>query len=334
MAKRDRGRKARRSAAGGEAEREKTRMSLEQYFAREVPVLSDVVTFANNLPMSLYADSTGVKSPEVVFRGLALSRNRLISEEYLLNFRRSEADLGLAIGINNYSLPMAVGALVHRDREESEEKQIALPAYRNVRLPLSAAIRGRRSVRRYSGRTIDLEELSTLLFHAGGITGKLMLEGAPETASLGRSDEVALRAAPSGGGLYPLDLFVVALAVDGLEPRAYRYLPKPHALEPVGPASPPAPRRLAQFGEIEVENAGFLLGYVYSLFENSRKYGEGGLGFAFIEAGAIAAHVHLVSTALGLGSCCVGSFDKPRLERLFDADGMSRHVIHLTVIGK
>ena len=34
---------------------------LDEFFTRELPPLSDVVTFCNNLPMSLYADSTGVK---------------------------------------------------------------------------------------------------------------------------------------------------------------------------------------------------------------------------------------------------------------------------------
>lgn len=327
--------RGKRARPGGDSPPgKKTSMTLEEFFAREVPVLSDVVSFSNNLPMSIYADSTGVKSPEVVFRGAVLSRNRLLSEEYLLNFRRSEADLGVAVGINNYSLPMAVGALANRDREESDEGLIELPPYRNVRAPLSPVVRSRRSIRHYSGEPLGLEELSTLLFHGGGISGKLHLENAPETVSLGKSDEVELRVAASGGGLYPIDLFVVAAAVEDLEPRVYRYLPRPHALRPVGPPALPPLQRLAQFGEIEVEKAGALIGYVYNFFENSRKYGEPGLGFAFIEAGWIAAHVHLLATALGLGSCDVGSFAKSRFEPLLEADGLSRHMIHLTVIGK
>lgn len=313
----------------------KTKMALERFFAEELPPLSDIVSFCNNLPMSLYADTTGVKSPEVVFRGLVLSRNRFLAEEYLLNFRRSEADLGVVIGTNNYSLPMAVGALAHRDVEEEEGSQIPLPPYRNVRDPLGAVARSRRSVRRYRGGSLSLEELSTLLFHGGGITGRLHLENVPETVSLGKPEHLDLRAAVSGGALYPIDLCLLAFHVEGLAPGAYRYLPKPHALKPVGPPGPPPPPRpLAQFGDIEVEKAAFLLGYVYNVFENARKYGEPALGFAFIEVGAIAAHIHLLATALGLGSCDVGGFAKHRFEPLFEADGVSRHMIHLTVVGK
>jgi SagB-type dehydrogenase family enzyme len=311
------------------------KMTFADFFARELPPLSDIVSFCNNLPMSLYADSTGVKSPEAVYRGLFLSQNRLLTEEYLLNFRRSEADLGVVIGTNNYSLPMAVGALANRDREESEEEHLPLPASQNVRTPLGSVVRSRRSVRRYSGKALSLQQLSILLFHGGGITGRLHVENLPETATLGKSQHLDLRASASGGGLFPIDLFVLVLNVESLASGAYRYLPKQHALKRVGPASPPeGVRRLAQFGEIEVEKACFLLGYVYNVFENARKYGDAALGFAFIEAGAMAAHIHLLCTALALGSCDVGGFAKQRFEALFEADGLSRHMIHLTVVGR
>jgi SagB-type dehydrogenase family enzyme len=327
--------KKRKNNNGEQPARQKTKMTLDQFLERELPQVVDVVSFCGNLPMSLYADTTVVKSPEVVFRGLVLSRNRLVAEEYLLNFRRNEADLGVVIGANNYQNPMVVGAVANRGLEENEEDHISLPPYQNVRANLSAVIRSRRSVRHYSGKGLSLKELSTLLYHAAGVSGHLHPETVPETVTMGKSDQIELRAAVSGGGLYPVDLFVLALNIEGLGAGAYRYLPGTHALKPVGSNGPmPAVAELAQFGEIQVEKACFLLGYVYKVFENARKYGDAGLGFAFIETGAIAAHVHLLCTALGFGSCDVGSFSKTRFERLFDADGISRHMIHLTVVGR
>ena len=41
--------------------------------------------------------------------------------------------------------------------------------------------------------------------------------------------------------------------------------------------------------------------YVSSVYENSRKYGDLGLMFAVIEAGEIAAHLHLICTATKIG---------------------------------
>jgi len=318
------------------APQKKTRMTLAEFCERELPSLAEVVGFCNNLHISLYADTTVVKSPEVVFRGAALSQNRLVAEEYLLNFRRSEADLGVVIGTANYSLPMAMGAAVNRDLEENEDDLVRLPAPKNERAPVGAVIRSRRSIRRYSGKPVSLQDLSTLLYHSAGVTGRLEPENALQTTVFSDKPQIDLRAAVSGGALYPVDLFVVALNVEKLPPQAYRYLPKSHALKPVDNSGAPLPEvtRLAQFFEIEAEKAAFLIGYVYNFYENSRKYGEQGMGFAFIETGAIAAHVHLLCTALGLGSCDVGGFSKRRLERLFHADGVTRHMIHLTVVGK
>ncbi|MBX3745298.1 MAG: SagB/ThcOx family dehydrogenase [Verrucomicrobiae bacterium] len=313
----------------------KTTMTAAEFMSKETPLVSSVVTFCNNLPMSLYADTTVARSPEVVYRGLILSHNRLVAEEYLLNFRRSDADFGVAIGVNNFRLPVAVAAVAHRDLEEEDGGHIALPPYDTLRAPLGPVIRSRRSVRRYSGKSATLEELSTILYHGGGISGSMSVTNVPATASLGPTDRIDLRTAASGGGLYPVDFFVVALRVEGLAAGAYRYLPRHHALRRSGPpdALPPV-ASLAQFGEIEADRAAFLIGYVYNQFENARKYGDAGLAYAFIEAGAMAAHVHLAGTALGMGTCDVGSFSKGRCERLFDADGLSRHLIHLTVVGK
>lgn len=313
----------------------KTAMTPAEFAARELPLMSGVVTFCNNLPMSLYADTTVTKTPEVVFRGLVLSRTRFLSEEFLLNFRRSESDFGVAIGTNNYRLPVAVAAVVHRDLEENDEGLIALPPYDTLKVPLGPVIRSRRSVRRYSGKPLSLETVSTVLFYAAGISSSMPVTSVPGTASLGPTDRLELRNAASGGGLYPIDVFVIANKVEALEPGVYRYLPRPHGLRRAGlRESLPALGSLAQFGEVEVDKAGMLLVYVYNLFENSRKYGDAGLAYAFIEVGGMSAHVHLACAALGLGACDVGGFAKSRFERLIDADGLSRHMVHLTVIGK
>jgi len=316
-------------------QRKKKKMTLAEFAGREMPLLTGAVSFCSNLPMSLYADTTVVKSPEVNFRGLVLSQNRLIGEEYLLNFHRCEAEIGLLVGTNNYTVPTVVAALAHRDLEEDESDLIPLPRFENVREQIGPLIRSRRSIRSYSGKPVPVQDLSTLLFHAGGISGHTDVKLAPEPTVFCEDARIDLRAAASGGALYPVDLYVLAMNVTGLPGGAYRYVPKHHALKPVGPGGPLTEvNRMAQFHEIEIGRAGFMVCYVYKYFENARKYGEAAMGFAFIEVGAIAAHIHLVCTALGFGSCDVGNFSKRRFERMLDIDGISSHVIHLTVVGK
>lgn len=319
---------------GKDKKTKKTKMTMEEFFQNELPHVSDIVGFCNNLPMSVYADSTVVKSPETTFRGLAFSKNRLISEEYLLNFRRSGPDMGMIIGVNNYRLPMVMGALANRELKEDRRQLIHLPKYKNVNAPIGSVIRSRRSVRKYSGKTMSLEDLATILFYAQGVSGKLHLDNMPETAALGKNDEIDVRTAPSGGGLYPIDLYVIPLNIEKLVKGAYLYLPQYHALKEVRVLDDGFnPAEMGQFAEIEVEKASFLMVYVYKLLDNSRKYGDSGMAYAFIEAGEISGNIHLICTAMGIGPCDVGGYAKHGLEETIGLDGISQHVIHLTVIG-
>jgi SagB-type dehydrogenase family enzyme len=324
-----------KTTQGGNVQRKKpTKMTLAEFRGREMPLLSAAVSFCSNLPMSLYADTTVVKSPEVVFRGLVLSHNRLVGEEYLLNFHHSDAEIGLLVGTNNYTVPTVVAALAYRDLEEDEADLIPLPQFENVREPLGPLIRSRRSIRSYSGKPVSLQDLSTVLFHGGGISGYSDVQIA-EPGTFGEDARVDLRVAASGGALYPLDLYVLAMNVSELPAGVYRYVPKRHALKPVNSsASVTELTQMAHFHRIEIARASFMVCYVYKYFENARKYGEAAMAFAFIEAGSIAAHFHLVCTALGFGSCDVGNYSKRRVERVLGVDGMSSHLIHVTVVGK
>jgi SagB-type dehydrogenase family enzyme len=297
----------------------------------DLVALANVVSFCNNLPISLYADTTVVKSPEVVYRGALFSRNRLVGEELLLNFRRSEADISASIGPTNFTHPMVVDALTKRGTAEREADLERLPRPKQPGAPIGSVIRSRRSRRTYSGRALSLVDLSTVLFAASGVSGAIH---ATESNGSAAPRSLQLRTVASGGGLYPIELHAIALNVNGLEPAAYKYWPGYHALGRVSTGLPATDAQwLAQFGEIEVAKSAVLLAYVYNVYENARKYGDASTGFAFMEVGGMSAHVALICNALGLGSCDVGGFHKRRFERLLDVDGLSRHMLHLTVIG-
>ena len=273
--------KSMKSGNGHQPLRKKKKMTLAEFREREMPLLSGAVSFCSNLPMSLYADTTVVKSPEVVFRGLVLSQNHLLGEEFLLNFRRSQAEIGLLVGTNNYTVPMVVAAVAQRDLEEDDSDLISLPKYANVREPIGPLIPyARRSIRRYSGKPISLQDLSTLLFHGAGISGHSDVQISPEPLAITEDARLDFRVVASGGALYPLDLYVIATNVSQLAPGAYRYTPKHHALKPAGVGDVLADvKKMAQFHEIEIEKSSFMLCYVYNHFENARKYRRGCPGF-------------------------------------------------------
>ena len=77
---------------------------------------------------------------------------------------------------------------------EYKSKTIKLPApLKNSNTSTEEAILKRRSVRSYKDSPLTLKEISQLLWAAQGIT-----------------DPRGLRAAPSAGALYPLEIYVIA----------------------------------------------------------------------------------------------------------------------------
>ena len=97
--------------------------------------------------------------------------------------------------------------------------------------PLERVISGRRSCRDFSpppAGLLHLYEIAQMCWAAQGVTAP---EAPPD--EFGHAG-ASRRAAPSGGRLYPLTLYVVvSRAVGGVEPSAYEYLPLAHALRRV-----------------------------------------------------------------------------------------------------
>lgn len=325
----------------------KVKMTLQEFQRNEMGPLWEIFDFCTNIPMSIYSDSLGVKVPEACYRSSMWSQNsRLMSEEYLLNAKRSSIDLALPLGVFSYSTLGTRGSLSFRDLLEEEVKQqnitVELPNYMKVNAPLGAIIRSRRSVREMKGDKISLEELSTLLYYGDGVSGDFnhSVDGNefPSTETLGSKYVSKVRTAPSGGGLYPVYLYVLAINVENTKKGIYKYMPLTHSLEIVKIFNDKDYEELltiANWGRnIEMDKLGFAVFYIYSLYENSRKYVDMGLTFALIEAGEIAENIHLTSTALNLGSCDIGGYDKVLCEKMLGVDGLTKHLIHLTLIGK
>ena len=326
----------------------KKRLSLESFNEMEKGVIWQITDHAANLPVTRYAETVGVKVPEALYRsGLyaASSGSRLIGETYLLNAKRSSLELGVAHGVYNYASSIGVkGALSQRQLQEqdlSEHSQvIQLPRYAALNVPLGAVLRSR-SQREMSGKPLKLEQLATLLYYADGPSGQFDFNthhDLPATETLGPDYKGVVRTSPSGGGLYPVSLYLVAINVKGLARGLYRYLPLSQSLQVVRVFSPDEQEqyfRLADFGiNVDSRKLGAAVYYVYSLYDNSRKYGDMALQFANIEAGEIAENLQLAATALDLPATDIGGYEKGQTEQFMGLDGLTRHIIHLTLVGR
>jgi SagB-type dehydrogenase family enzyme len=188
-------------------------------------------------------------------------------------------------------------------RRYPEVPRLAVPKEIPERLAAFYALtRARRSFRDFNGVPLARSELEALLTTACGVTG-IVRWG---------DRELPLRAYPSGGALYPVEIYPVVFAVDGLDPGVYHYFAAEDALEVV---------RAGVDSQLFVDAAlpperGMLSGAAVlvclsAVFDRSeRKYGEGVYRVIAAEAGHISENLLLAATALGLhGRPWGGIFD-------------------------
>jgi SagB-type dehydrogenase family enzyme len=173
--------------------------------------------------------------------------------------------------------------------------------------------RKRRSRRDYSGRALAREEFAVLLNTACGVTGVM------PWSDRGTAREVKLRAYPSSGALYAVEIYPIVLGVEGLEPGVYHYTATDNTLEVVR-TDVSRERLIATMLPVEramVSGAAAMICLVGQFKRHEHKYGEGGYRMMVAEAGHISQTLVLAATALGLAARPFGGvFDRLLNEEL------------------
>jgi SagB-type dehydrogenase family enzyme len=202
----------------------------------------------------------------------------------------------------------------------------ALPAPRASGWTLWKTIAARRSRRSFGEDPIAADELSAIL-HAGyGVTGAL--------ASPAGELALPVRSVPSGGALYPLELYVGALRVEGFEAGLYHFDPVRRGLETLSTGlNPDELAMLSTYPEI-VAGCGALV-LVAAIFGRTRfKYGLRGYRFALLEAGHVGQNIVLAATALGLDAVPLGGFYDRRTDVFLGLDGVNESTIYTIAVGR
>lgn len=146
-------------------------------------------------------------------------------------------------------------------------------------------------------------------------------------------DGVERRAVPSGGALYPLELYVLALDVAGVEPGVYHYEPYRHELELLREGRPAEPLAEALIDPSLVASVTAAI-VVTGVFWRSRfKYGLRGYRFVLLEAGHVGQNVVLAAAALGLPALPLGGFYDRPVESLVGVDGLDEAVVYVVLLG-
>jgi SagB-type dehydrogenase family enzyme len=202
---------------------------------------------------------------------------------------------------------------------------VELPAPRRAETTLWRAVAARRSERSFGRRGLAGDELAALLDAGYGVTGALE---APDGAQA-----LPLRAVPSGGALYPLELYPVVLRVEGLEPGLYHFDPLRGRIELLreGVSSDEA-AALSTYPEIVSACAVLLV--AAAVFGRTRfKYGLRGYRFALLEAGHLGQNVVLTASALGLAAVPLGGFYDRRTDEFVGLDGVNESVVYTIAVG-
>jgi SagB-type dehydrogenase family enzyme len=214
-----------------------------------------------------------------------------------------------------------LGALRQGDSAPSQgepARQIVTlpPATRAGSLSVEEALRSRRSVRAYTAAPLTLVEISQLLWAAQGLTGA---EGG--------------RTAPSAGALYPLELYVAAGNVTGLQPGIYRYRPGRHDLIRTEIGDRRSELAAAALGQRWVAAGAAILVFTAVYERTTVKYGDRGLRYVHMEVGHAAQNVYLQATTLHIGSVFVGAFRDEAVAKLLELPDAA-HPLGLMPLGR
>ena len=170
---------------------------------------------------------------------------------------------------------------------------------------LEEAIAKRRSIRRYRVEPLTLSQLGQILWSAQGITGP-----------------GELRAAPSAGATYPLEIFILVgnKTVEEIQSGIYHYEVDSHSLS------------LHLRGDLRLDLARASLNQAFiaqapvdivicAIYpRTSYTYGRRGERYVHMEVGHVGENIHLQAAALGLATVEVGAFDDEVVRNILDLE--------------
>lgn len=154
------------------------------------------------------------------------------------------------------------------------------------------------------------------------------------------TDAVMLKKnSPSGGGLHPIDAYVLVQRVEGIEPGIYHYHCVDHAVVPLAKLTPEAAASAGHelvAGQSWFANAPVLVLMAARFQRNFWKYRNHPKSWKVIQldAGHLSQNFYLSATELGYGAFVTGAINDRCAERLFELDGLSTGAIAVCGFGK
>lgn len=187
-------------------------------------------------------------------------------------------------------------------------------------------IKDRRSTRFYDEKSMNIEELSYLLWATQGIT---------ETNKAG----LTLRTVPCSGATHSFETYLFILKVEGVQSGVYRYIPVEHKL-------------LFMYKIDEIDNkideitldqpfvphftkkAAVIFAWSTTPYRSEWKFDITAHKKILIDIGHVCQNLYLASESIEAGTCAIGIYDQKKIDELLELDGDEEFVIYLAAVGK
>jgi SagB-type dehydrogenase family enzyme len=168
------------------------------------------------------------------------------------------------------------------------------PPRRAGRMSLERAIAARRCVRDFTAKPLAAAQIAQLCWAGQGIT----------------EPREQLRAAPSAGALYPIELYLAtANGVDRYQPKKHRL--RRHLRRDVRPDL-----QRAALDQEMITQAPLCIVIAAAVKRTAHKYGRRAQRYCFMEVGHVAQNILLQATALRLAGVPIGAFEDRRVAAL------------------
>jgi SagB-type dehydrogenase family enzyme len=187
---------------------------------------------------------------------------------------------------------------------------------------LQTAFDHRESGRSLTEVALTLDDLATILHHAYGVRERQPEGPYPR----------AFRTVPSGGALFPMEIYVHASSVLGLPVGLFHYEPAGHVLRQLRCDS--AESFADALVQPEIARTAAVTLFLTAVFYRSTfKYGNRGYRFVLLEAGHVGQNVDLTAAALGLAAINIGGYFDRAVDAYLDLDGIRQSAVYLAAIG-
>lgn len=172
---------------------------------------------------------------------------------------------------------------------------------------LEEVLSKRRSRRSFLRNAVSVEEISQILWAANGNSE---ISDHPGKGRI-------LRTAPSAGATYPLELYLLAGNITGIDPGVYRHNASGHSLTRVIDRDIKTEMASAALDQDMIETAAACLFYTAVYDRSTSVYGRrGSERYVCMDLGHSAQNVYLQAEALDLGTCAIGAFNDPAVTKL------------------